>query len=110
MNNLTQLSNPLEELKNATHFLKTTCTNHNGETKTIFTFFDLSADWFELDEDEINSNIPIANGGEFGKIERINSKINLLCHDDKSIKEYQTDIYQTNPLEKHYISFCKVVK
>ncbi len=110
INALIEKENPLNEVKNSTHFLKTTCTNYNGEIKTVYTFLNLSADWFNINEDERNSTIPIANGGTFGKIEGINGKLNLLFHNDESIKEYQTDIYSTNPLKKYYISFCKVVK
>ncbi len=110
MNALIDKENPLNEIKNATHFLKTTCTNYNGEVKTVYTFLDLSADWFGIDESERNSKFPVANGGTLGKIESINANIGALYRNDKSIKEYQTDIYKTNPLQKYPISFCKVVK
>ncbi len=103
-------NNALEDFKKSTHFLKTKCKNSNGQVKTVFTFVDLSCDWFGFDELAKKYKCPVANGGPIGELEIINSKLTLLFQADKSIVEYQTSVYRTNPFGKPFIEFENIVK
>ncbi len=96
-------------LEKTTHLFKTRCTNRDNTTKTIFSFIDLSSDWFDIDLFDFSSDFPTVNGGTFGKIESINAQLGKLYRSDDSTKEYQTTIYSVNPF-KEVIRFCNVVK
>jgi len=98
------------EMNKSTHVIKTTCLNHNGKEKTLFSFVDGTnkAGWFD-DLFKDTDNKFVANGGVFGRLEEISANIDNVFKQDKSIKEYQTTVYGLNPF-RVYIDFKKQLK
>jgi len=102
--NLKNTSPVLDDLSTSTHLIKIEYTNHNEQQKYMYVFVDAFAPWFD-DLFKGSDNAFCSNGGEFGRLEKLNSSLGCVANRDKSVKGSKSTVYDIKNLEKPFIDF-----